>query len=405
MDAARRRVRASAWAGRSALALLVLVGCATNDLDRARSAFHAGRPGEAAHALTARAVPDTDRVLFLMERGTILQAEGRYAESAEDFIAAADELDRLRYFSVSENASSMVVNDNVRAYQGVPYEQTLLHALTALDHLALAHWENAAVEARRMLESLSRSEAAGYPDNPFARYLAGYCFEMIDDTANAELQYRLADQGLEGRLTVSPTGFIEPEGDTNAPSATPCPNTNGTDALTFFLLAGRAPSGREVWERRYPAQDAPPQAELFLGGECLGRAYELADTVEMAFTTEELQAAGKAAKTLGRVAFKEAIAYGVASSTDNDALGALTELILIGLLEQPDVRRWETLPRWFQVARVRVPSGWSELEVTLPANGGAPAERIRLRPPLQRRRNQWFALWRTLPGATRLGDD
>ena len=77
---------------------------------------------------------------------------GQYEKSARDYIAAADELERLETYSVSKGTATWVVNDTVQDFRGTPYERTLLHAFTAKDHLAMANWDDAAVEARDVVD-------------------------------------------------------------------------------------------------------------------------------------------------------------------------------------------------------------------------------------------------------------
>ncbi len=86
-----------------------------------------------------------DSVLLLMERGTIYQAEGEYKKSSMDFIRARTFLEALETCSMSEGAESWVVNDTVYSFTGAPFEQTLLHSMTALNHLALGNLEDGGV--------------------------------------------------------------------------------------------------------------------------------------------------------------------------------------------------------------------------------------------------------------------
>ncbi|MCX6998524.1 MAG: hypothetical protein NTV49_15930, partial [Kiritimatiellaeota bacterium] len=134
----------------AAAALPLLGGGCSTPLGAARRDFYAGRFEAAEHSLTNRPL-SKDKVLYLMERGTVRQARGAFAESASDYRAASDEIDRLQTYSVSKGAGSLVINDNVQDFSGWPYERTLLHAFTAQNHLALADWDNAAVAARRGL--------------------------------------------------------------------------------------------------------------------------------------------------------------------------------------------------------------------------------------------------------------
>jgi len=53
-----------------------------------------------------------------------------------------------------------------------------------------------------------------------------------------------------------------------------------------------------------PAED-PMYAEIYHRGTA-GRSYNLADTASLAFTTDQVEAARKVAKTVSRVVLKEA---------------------------------------------------------------------------------------------------
>ena len=133
-------------------AAAVLAGCASAPLDSARMDFRQGQLARAEETLVKKAdeVQPKDRVLHMMERGTIRQARGHYEDSSHDFIAAADRIRELETYSASKGVASLVVNDTVQDFRGAPYERTLLHAMTALNHFAVTNWDNAAVESRRM---------------------------------------------------------------------------------------------------------------------------------------------------------------------------------------------------------------------------------------------------------------
>ena len=63
-------------------------------------------------------------------------------------------------------------------------------------------------------------------------------------------------------------------------------------------------------------------AEIVHQGKLLGRSYNLADTVELAFTTDQIEAVRKMVKTVGRVMVKEAIADAVERNHNEAARGA-----------------------------------------------------------------------------------
>lgn len=366
------------------LAALLASACTSMRLDESRQHFYAGRPNEAAAALAEEKTTGRDRVLILMERGTARMAAGDYERSAQDFIQAHDEIERMTAIQVAQDTTSMAINDTVQDYHGPPYERTLLHAFTAKDHLAVQHWENAAVEARRILESLDAKARGDYPDVAYARYLAGFCLELMDDKSNAALQYRKAGELTPGLTINDRTGRLGAE----AADAEPWPAE-----LVCFILIGGTHQGGSAASRR-PA-DKPMYAEIRHEGRTLGRSYPLSDTVDLAFTTGQKEAARKLAKTATRVVIKETVAYQV--SRENELLGELVRLILVGLLEQEDVRRWETLPRWLQVARVSCPEDLKEFDVVFRNASGGIARTVHLQQPLGRRRNTFVSFCRDLP--------
>jgi hypothetical protein len=386
------------------------LGCASPGLHTARQAYYQGNLTKADQELVQNEVEEKDIVLWDMEYGMVLQNQARYEASAKVFIQGAEELDRLETYSVSKGAASLVVNDNVQPFRGTPFERTFLHIFTAFNHLALGHWDNAAVEARRLIQSLDPAKRGEYPEDAFSRYMAGFCLEMIGDDSNASLQYRLADK-LSGPIEINEnTGELRirpmPAVSTNqndeiresdAPKVDPWPQERPAQELVCFVLLGRSPTGSEVWNGQWHTDDAP-FAEIYADGKRLGRSYNLADTDDLAYETMQRLAAIKAAKTVGRVVIKEGLAQAVESATDNEAMGDLVRIILIGLLEQPDLRRWETLPRWLQVARVPCPENLDDgFKVVVKSATGVTQRSMHVRYPLQERYNIFVNFCRDFP--------
>lgn len=388
-------------AGLILAAILFGSGCATTPLATARYKFYSGRFAEAA-AVLQNAPSSQNDVLVLMERGTALQAAGRFEESARDYIKAAEIIGDLETYSISKGAASLVVNDMVQDFRGAPYERTLLHAMTALDHLALGNWENAAVEARRIIQSLDPELIGEFPQDAFSRYLAGFCLEMVDDYSNARLQYRLASQHSRGVKVDEKSGQPILVSSTNAAERPEVGSEAlGSCELVLFALLGRSPTAQQVVNGNI-GFGAPPHVEIYNGSEYLGRSYLLGDVGWLAAITEQRLALYKAGKTMARIVAKELISESVARNTRSDAMGDLMRLVLIGLLERPDLRRWETLPRWLEVARVPAPCNLSEVKVRVCLSHGGKIGAFQLSGPLQRRRNTWVAFFRYPPLAPRI---
>jgi hypothetical protein len=375
---------------------LALAGCASSSLDTARYQFYGAQYEKAVEALSSDDIAQRDRVLTLMERGTAHQAAGDYEASARDYIDAFNEIEDMRAIQAGQDAASLVINDNVQDFQGAPFERTYLHAFTAKDHLARGDWESAAVEARRIIRSLQPEVRGDYPEDAYSRYVAGFCLEMIDDGSNARLQYRIAD-GIAGDLAIDPiTGRLSATGATASAASVLWPSAGGgaDGELICFVMIGRSPQGSITWRSDWEPEQAM-YAELYSGDRLLGRSYSLADTSDLAYKTEQKEALRKAAKTATRIVIKESIADQL--DQQDEALGALARIILIGLLERPDVRRWETLPRWLQVARVPCPADLTEFEARFKSPHGITVRTLRVAAPIARRGNTFVSFCRDTP--------
>ena len=190
-------------------------------------------------------LPDKD-LLYYMELGMLQRLGSRYDESQKAWMAAearmaasgGDAFAMLAHLASS--ASSYLLNDKLRAYQGYDYERVMLLTYMALNHLARGDYENARVairqthefeaqiaelrakqyaeveeEARKRGARTSVRELSGYPvetiDNPavnalrnsyqsaLSHYLAGFVYEALGEASLAAPGYRLANELQPGR--------------------------------------------------------------------------------------------------------------------------------------------------------------------------------------------------------------
>ncbi len=373
------------------LSVWLLTSCGTHDLPGARGAFYQGNYDLAEEEIGSEGINGGDAVLLLMERGTIYQAGGEYEKSSMDYIRANDILDKLETYSLSEGAGSWIINDTVYSFEGAPFEQTLLHSFTALNHLAQGGWSDGGVEARRIIYSL-RPENRGveYPDDAFSRYLAAFILQMTGDRTNSGVQYQLAGELVPG-ISIDKHGGVWPAENNENPREEAA---TGQELVCFFLL-GHSPTMREV-RNSQSHFFLPPRIKLYDGDHYLGEGTVLTSTADLALTTWRLGAAARFAKSAARIAAKEATAR--ALDEQDEALGALARIILIGLLERPDFRRWETLPRWLAVARVPCSSDLSSFDVRFEGGGYGPDTVITVQRPLVKKGNVFYSFVRDLPG-------
>lgn len=143
--------------------ILGLTGCSTNSLfspypqqiATARQAIVNGQLEKASQVVSGK-TGSADKVLYLMEYGRIQQLADNYQSSQKAFQMAIDAVDdeeakaKITVSGTGVQAGSLLLNDNVIPYSGLPYERILLHQYQALNYLAMGDIEGALVEVRRM---------------------------------------------------------------------------------------------------------------------------------------------------------------------------------------------------------------------------------------------------------------
>ncbi len=138
---------------------------------------------------------DDDRVLFLLERATLLQAIGDYESASRDMVHIDDHLEWVDFTSeAADRILRMVYSDDAGDYRAPPHERLLLNTMNMINFLAMGNANSARVEARRfnvMQEFYLQSE----PDTVstqilgLGNYLAGAAFEASDQFSTAARFY------------------------------------------------------------------------------------------------------------------------------------------------------------------------------------------------------------------------
>jgi len=218
-----------------------------------------------------------------------------------------------------------------------------------------------------------------YPDDLYSRYVAGLCFELYGDSANAVVQYRIASKLSEDITIDSKTGKISPSTGKKADSG----DDDSVTELVCLVDIGRSPSGYEVVNGIF-LSDRQPYAEIYDGKKYLGRSYNLSTIASLVGDTMDQEAAANALKTGARIALKVWAAHELGQ--ENAFLGDLVTVLLFAL-EQPDVRRWESLPNWMQVARVECPSDLDSYKVVFKNARGEVYKTVKVKEPIHTKGN------------------
>lgn len=350
------------------------------------------------------------RSLAVLERSTFLQALEDFEDSSRGLSAAEQELELLDLKSdpVGE-IGSYIYSDSARTYKTPPSERLALNAINLLNYLARGDLEGAAVEARRfqvMRDYLASLQIEATGPATIGTYMAGFVFEQRGEGDRALRYY---DEALTGGTLQSLVEPVHRLARTNpyrgkhlesllASSAGSRRGANDGEILVV-VNAGRVPhkipkripvgaavgiAGSvltgDIDPLRYGAGKVVVYPELVSTPSTLGSALLTVDGSPVAL--ERLVDLGRAiqreydeakpriiAAALTRMAVRAATAEGVraAGRKEDKALGDIlsiaTEAILVAL-DRPDTRSWMTLPDQVYVARVPVPPGSHQVEVS-----------------------------------------
>lgn len=190
---------------RSLLLLFTLLAsvpaCSSAGVHYARidRALQSGNPDEGVAILeeSRSAYGRQSEVLYLMDKGMVLQLAGRYAESTEALTKAEELTEELYTTRIHSEAAAFLTTDNALPYEGEDFEKVLLNVMMALNYAQLGLWDDALVEARKVDHKLNvlaqrNNRTMGRSKDTLARYLSGVLYEASGDLANAFVAYRLA---------------------------------------------------------------------------------------------------------------------------------------------------------------------------------------------------------------------
>ncbi len=364
--------------------------------------------------------------LVVLERGTVLHAQGQWQASARDMEAAERELELL---DISKDGlgkiGRYIYSDSSAKYKTPPTERLALNALNMLNYLARGDLGGARVEAKRfttMREYLKQSD----PDRAqlaFGSYLAAFTFDRLGEYDAAARHYDDALQvrelaGLRGPLarlgthTSYRTPRLAPYMDLAGlqDNATPTPGPTGVPSEILVVVnTGRVPYKEP---RRIPIGAAIGVAGAYFTGDTTLLEHSAMKVVVYpelvapgnVYTAAAVQVDGRAMRVemvsdLGAATVSEfedlkpriiasaitrMIARGVAAEaargavSEGPVLSLLTALAVEGAmvaLDKPDTRSWTLLPDKIHMGRVSVPAGKHTIVVTLHGENGQREQR------------------------------
>ena len=352
----------------------------------------------------------SDKALFVLDRGSIQQSIGGFAHSKVDLEAADKAIDMLDIaHDAKDSIGEYVFSGSSGKYQAPPYEKLMVNTLDMLNYLELRDLDGARVEARRLaVMQKYMTDELHEGDNPvlgLGGLLAGLTYEASGQADEALRWYdqTLAFTGFHAlgppvRRLMQRSGYRSPrlkELEAAGPPP-PDPAQAGEGEIVFVVGYGRVPHKIPqrvpiglalTWSAGAISPDNVRKANELaaqglvtwinfptLGPEqggyavpaCVldGRFVQLEEAVDV---TTQVRAEWK--KIEGRIIVSAItrliprLAVGAAAKAAAGKNGLVGELLSLGAqatltaLDTPDTRSWETLPARVAIARVRVPAG------------------------------------------------
>jgi hypothetical protein len=143
------------------------------------------------------AAKNQNRLLYFLQKGTVLQLLGNYEESNTYFEEAYVFLEDYKK-NYGQEAVSLLINATIKTYIGEDHEVVLLHYFKAMNYLQVGAYDEALVECRRINNKLNQfndkyeKKKNRYKQDAFALNLMGITYDASGDINNAFIAYRNA---------------------------------------------------------------------------------------------------------------------------------------------------------------------------------------------------------------------
>jgi hypothetical protein len=145
---------------------------------------------------TALAWHEDDELLRELTRATSAYYASQFQRAGALLDSAALLADDRITASISRDALALITSDNARPYQPRATERLFIAYYGMLSYVRLESWEEAAVEARRMVALLAQRDgdrdADEQPLHAALEHLAGAVFERAGRAGEAQVAYRAA---------------------------------------------------------------------------------------------------------------------------------------------------------------------------------------------------------------------
>ncbi|MFC1500912.1 COG3014 family protein [Elusimicrobiota bacterium] len=183
-------------------AVVLVTACAVKtvyyeDLNNLISGERYNEAVNLAQATRDKSYGKKNSLLYYLDTGLLFQLSGQYSKSNEAFEKAKKLAEKYFTKSVTTEASTYLISDNMRPYYGEDFERALINVFSAVNYIMLGKGDEALVEARQadhFLKTLQTNYGHKnvYKEDAFARYIMGMVYEDQGEINDAFISYRLA---------------------------------------------------------------------------------------------------------------------------------------------------------------------------------------------------------------------
>jgi hypothetical protein len=396
---------------------LTTISCATyqGKVEQSRNLMKAGQYEEALKTIEPLAqTKDGDQLVYLLDYAVGLQLSGKVKESNQ----ALQQADRLAEFqdyqSLSRQAGSLLLNQEMVQYKGDSFEKIFINAYAAMNYLELNQLDDALVETRRMNDKynkLNTEDRKNFEKNVFGKYLSALIWEGNQNWDDAYIAYDEAYK-LDPTIRTLPEDLIRASKrarreDTYKKWKKEFPQVvekkewydKSYGELVVVYEQGWGPRKYQGGGGYNLAQLTPVGSEnqklkATISGNGSYQSIPVYDVSKAAIETLQHDYAWMAAKRIGAFAAKEVLADQIRQK--DQTLGAIA-WVAMHAAERADLRQWSTLPQTVQVVRVPLKVGEYSVHLDgLNSSGGATGEAKDFPKVQIKSQKITFLRWRTL---------
>lgn len=321
-----------------------------------------------------------DYFVALLEQGKIAMDAGSWDLAIKKLQIAEKRFINIEgTISLSEEGSSIFLDDTTKEYEAEPLEKIMISPYLALAYLGKGDFNGARIERNRAMfkinEYIEKTEGAEYLENPFSRYISALIYEKEGKNQDAQIELKKIQKTKPFLKDFVTEELKELNGKSNGPKKD----------LVVFVDLGRSPIKFEknhkarvgnvdvsaVYAEMRPRNYNVKKCKVLLDGNSIGETILLTPISPIVLEQYKKNEPKIIKAVVARMVAKGATQVVGQSLQKNDnsavkAIGLAANLFgkVSSAIERADLRSWLTLPAEVQVLRARnLPEGIHTIEL------------------------------------------